>query len=311
MTIPDLAKAAARFEAALDDLIGQVREDRHILAGILCGSLSHDVVWDKSDIDLILICSDDKKTKPHNLALVSDDINIHANIIPRSSFKQSIEGTSRNSFQHSLIAKSRLLFTTDPTIEEIYNEIHRLGDHDRQVQLFKSATAVTGAFYKAQKWAYVREDLDYAALYILYAATSLAQIEVGLAREIISREVIPQALELNPQFFRIIYSDLLNKKKTKKAVHAAIDAIDAYLSTRAADVFRLLLDYLEDEGDVRSASDIDHHFDRAYGIGNAVMACEYLSDLDMIEKASTPAKLTTRSQVEVDEMAFFYSGEEI
>ena len=40
------------------------------------------------------------------------------------------------------------------------------------------------------------------------------------------------------------------------------------------------------------------------------MACEYLSDLDMIEKASTPAKLTTRSQVEVDEMAFFYSGEE-
>jgi len=69
MTIPDLAQATARFEAALDVLIDQVRKDRHILAGILCGSMSHDVVWDKSDIDLILICSDDRKTKSHNIGI--------------------------------------------------------------------------------------------------------------------------------------------------------------------------------------------------------------------------------------------------
>jgi len=241
---------------------------------------------------------------------VSDDINIHVNIIPRNDFKQSVEGTSRNSFLHSLISKSRLLFTTDPTIEDIYNGINNLGDHDRQIQLVKSASIVTGSYYKAQKWAYVRQDLDYAALYILYAATPLAQIEVGLARQIISREVIPQALELNPEFFRIIYSDLLNKKKTKKAVHAAIDAIDAYTSSKASVVFRLMLDYLEQEGDVRSASDIDHHFERAYDTRSAIMACEYLADLEIIEKASTPVKLTTRSQVEVDEMAFFYSRED-
>lgn len=308
--MPDLDKAKARFEAALEDVIQKVREDRHILAGVLCGSLSHDVVWDKSDIDLILICSDDKKTKSHSLALVSDDINIHANIIPRNDFKKSIEGTSRNSFMHSLISKSRLLFTTDPTIEDLYNGINRLGDHDRQIQLFKSATAVTGAYYKAQKWAYVRKDLDYAALYILYAATPLAQIEVGLARQIISREVIPQAMELNPDFFQIIYADLLNKKKTKKAVHGAIDAIHTYLSSKAKVVFRLMLDYLDQEGDVRSASEISHHFERAYGTESAIMACEYLADLEIIEKASTPAKLTTRSQVNVDEMAFFYSREE-
>jgi uncharacterized protein len=306
----DLKGTKARFQAALDKLIDQVRQDRHILAGILCGSMSHDVVWDKSDIDLILICSDDKKTKSHSIALVSDDINIHTNVIPRIDFKRAIEGTSRNSFMHSLIVKSQLLFTTDPSINDIYHEIQRLGDYDRQIQLFKSAAAVTGSFYKAQKWAYVREDLDYASLYLLYAATSLAQIEVGFAREIISREVIPQALDLNPEFFRIVYTDLLNKKKTKKAVKQAIKAIDAYLSDKAMTVFKLLLDHLEAEGDVRSASDLDHHFNRAYGTGSVVMACEYLSDLGIIDKVSTPAKLTTRSQVNVEEMAFFYTGED-
>ena len=50
-----------RFNAALDALIEQVKEDRSVLAAILCGSLSHDTVWDKSDIDLVLVTIDDKK----------------------------------------------------------------------------------------------------------------------------------------------------------------------------------------------------------------------------------------------------------
>ena len=50
-----------KFTAALDDLVAQVKEDRSILAAILCGSLSHDTVWEKSDIDLVLVTIDDKK----------------------------------------------------------------------------------------------------------------------------------------------------------------------------------------------------------------------------------------------------------
>jgi len=34
-----------KFTEALDDLVAQVKADRSILAAILCGSLSHDVVW--------------------------------------------------------------------------------------------------------------------------------------------------------------------------------------------------------------------------------------------------------------------------
>src|SRR5689334_8768587 len=49
-----------KFSAALDRLMEQVKLDRSILAAILCGSLSHDKVWAKSDIDLVLVTIDDK-----------------------------------------------------------------------------------------------------------------------------------------------------------------------------------------------------------------------------------------------------------
>jgi len=62
------------------------------------------------------------------------------------------------------------------------------------------------------------------SLWLLYAATPLAQVEVISARRLVDREVIPQALALNPDFFKTIYTDLLNTKKTKKIVVTALEA---------------------------------------------------------------------------------------
>ena len=49
-----------QFTAALDALVSEIKKDRSILAAILCGSLSHDTVWAKSDIDLVLVTIDDE-----------------------------------------------------------------------------------------------------------------------------------------------------------------------------------------------------------------------------------------------------------
>jgi len=299
-----------RYEAALEQLLEQVRENDHILAAILCGSLSHDVVWRKSDIDLVLICDDDRKTRSHGVALVVDDINIHTSVTPRDDFKKSVETTGRNTFGHSVFAKARLLYTRDPSIERLFEEILEVGRRDMQFQLLRSGTFVLGPLYKAQKWLEAKGDLDYSALWILYCANHLAEIEVGMRGEIIGREVLAQAMAHNPEFFSIVYSGLLNRKKTRKSVKAALDVIDQYLRAKTELLYQPILDYLADAGDVRSVTEIEHHFDRHHNIPSVLLALEWLSDIGVVDKASTPVKLTTRSQLEVDELAFFYSPDE-
>src|ERR1044071_4594875 len=86
------------FNKALDELLEQVKLDRSILAAILCGSLSHDTVWAKSDIDLVLVTIDEKKLRNDGLALYADGINVHALLIPRTEFRKMVEGSIRNSF---------------------------------------------------------------------------------------------------------------------------------------------------------------------------------------------------------------------
>ena len=69
------ASIQKKFSEALDHLVAQVKQDRSILAAILCGSLSHDTVWVKSDIDLVLVTIDERKGELSSRALYADGLN--------------------------------------------------------------------------------------------------------------------------------------------------------------------------------------------------------------------------------------------
>ena len=184
-----------------------------------------------------------------------------------------------------------------------------MGERDRQLQLLRAATSALPPIYKAHKFLVTRGDLDYTALWILYAATPLAQIEVIGAGLLADREVIPPAMKLNPALFKTIYSDLLNSKKSRKTVQAALDAVDDYMARRAAGLFAPVIEHLREAGEARSCTEIEDHFKRNYDVTGVTTACEYLADQELIGKASTAVRLTKKSNVEVQELAFFYTGE--
>src|SRR5439155_17487623 len=160
-----------KFMAALDTLVDQVKVDRSVLAALLCGSLSHDVVWAKSDIDLVLVTIDDKNVASGDLSLYADGLKVHAFLFPRREFRQMVEGSLHNSLMHSFMAKGRLLYTHDETIAALCASLRDVGRRDTEVRLLSAATSAIPPIYKAHKWFLTRGDLDYTALWIPAAAT--------------------------------------------------------------------------------------------------------------------------------------------
>jgi predicted nucleotidyltransferase len=304
-------KVQEHFAAALDQLVEKAQEDRYIIAAVLFGSLSYDAVWEKSDIDLFLITTENPRASSKEdferfFSLVERDINIHAVLQTRSEFKKTIEGSVRGAFMHSAFSRSRLLFTHDETIRELYDGALRLGERDRQVQLFRAGAGLLPALYKAQKFCAVKRDPHYSYLWLTQTYTGLAQIESFLQGEIPDREVLLRACEINPDFFEAIYTDLADKKKTIKNISAALAFIDVYLTDRIPQLFQPLLDYLSEAGTIRSATEIGTWFKNQMNVEGAVMACEWLADKGIISKAAAPVRLTKKSQVEFDELAFYY-----
>lgn len=304
MSDPSVPQA---FAAALDVLIRQVEKDSSVVAAILCGSLAHDTVWARSDIDLVFVTIDDRKIPSGDIPLYADGVNVHALLIPRAEFRRTVEGSLHGSFMNSFLAKGRLLYTHDPTIETLLDRLRSRGQRDTAILMLQVACGAVPALYKARKWLVTRGDIAYTSYWTLFAANSIARMEVIAAGLLPDREVIPQAEKLNAPLMRTIYSDLLQRGTDRETVEKALATIEDYLAVRARKVFAPVLDYLREHGDVRSSRDIEDHFKKTYGVDGITTACEYLADVGMIDKASTSVQLTRRSNVTLQELAFFAS----
>ena len=298
-----------RYQAALAAFVEKVRQDSYIIAAILGGSLSYDQVWEKSDIDILLV-GRSEKVPERGYYLIENGINIHAWLLSRSRFKQQIERTLQSSFFHSYFSKSTLLFSTDETISEYYQNIQRLGARDRELQLLLAGTQVLPVLAKAEKWLYVKNDPAYSFLWLMFMVGGLATIEVLLQGEITGREVVQQAMKHNPAFFRAIYFDLIAQPVDAAAVERALRLVNGYLDERMLTLFQPILDYLGAAGGPRTATELDRHFEKQIQSETLGVAYEWLAEKGVLQAMSTPLRLTEKSRVTVDEAAYYYDGDE-
>jgi len=274
---------------------------------VLYGSLSYDVVWDKSDIDVILVTQETRLTSSC-ISLVEDGINIHTTLLTRSEFKKQLEGAVQGSFAHSMLMRGQLLYTRDESLEELWANRQGFGIRDREIRLLEVSIVPLMGLTKAQKWLVARKDPYYSFFWIMKCLDGLANIETILAGEIPGREVLWQALRINPTTFQPLYTDLIDSPKTLETVGTALERIESYLRDRTVLIFRPVLEYLSDSGGVRSAREIDAYFRKQIGVDFVSLVCEWLAEEGIIQQAATPARLTDKSRIDVEEVAYYYDG---
>jgi hypothetical protein len=297
---------AQRFRDGLNALVEKLKEDRYILAAVLFGSFSYDQVWEKSDIDLMIVGTEDFKTGK-SFCLTENGVNIHAQVCPRSKFKQSVEGSLQSDFMHSAFSRSTLLFTKDETLRDMYEDINKMGARDKEIQLLRAGSMVIPYLAKAEKWLYIKKDPAYSLKWIMYCVDPLATLETVLNGEVTGREVVQQAIKYNPEFFHAVYTDLIHGEVNERTVKAALDRINAYMDEKIF-VFQPILDHLNEAGGVRSTTELNAHFKKVAHTGDLSFAYEWLADKDIIAKVSTPLHLYEKSRVAVNETAYYYDG---
>ena len=308
------AEKVARFQQALDQLIDRLAEDRYVLAAVLVGSLSEETIWDREWIRLWVIEADgvsrrlrsDGKEERIFRILVEDSINIWAEVIPRTRFKQMVEGSSRTAFSCNFFAKRQLVLAKDPSIDKWFGQADTVAVKDREKELLTFSTWTIHAHRHANLRLRLKDDIDLARQEVLRAAHSVAHTEIIRQGEVWEDEVIYKAIDGDPKLFQVIYIDVLAKRKSKKVLATALEAIDGYLDQHYESHLKPLLDYLCKQNRVVPLSEISDHFafSQLYP-WHLVSACDWLEQKGRLEKLSAPFKLTKRSVEEVEEPAYF------
>jgi hypothetical protein len=295
----------AKFKWALDSFCSKLNKDEQVIAVILMGSLSYDQVWEKSDIDLKLIVKEQKLAKS-TMSLIAHDVLINATIDTRNDFKRWMEGSVQGSIDHAILVKSKLLFTKDPSLQQYFDDIGYVGERDRQLMLLQSGCRALNLLSKVEKWCYVKADPTYSAFWMLKMVDTLADIEVMVNQEVPMRESVQRALQYHPELFHAIYTEMICGKVDERKVRSGLVKINAYLNRQTERLFKPVLDYLRQEQEIRTISDIEARFETIVSLdfGWLTLACDWLAECGALIKVTAETKLTPRSNVQLEEPAY-------
>jgi hypothetical protein len=313
MTQHDDAAKVARFEVALNQLIERIAEDRYVLAVVLVGSLSTETIWQRESLGLWIIEADgvsrrlpsDGNDERVFRILVENGINIHAEVIPRSRFKKMVEGASRTAFSCNFFARREIVYSKDASIESWFKKANSIATKDQERELLTFSTWTIHAHRHARKRLDIKGDVELAAQDTLGAAHSVAHTEIIRRGQVWEQDVIYRAIEGAPALFQTIYLDVLAKRKNRRVLSKALDAIDGYLDKHYQAHLKPLLSFLKKQNRLVPLSEMSDHFafSQLYP-WHLESACEWLEGKGLLQKLSAPFKLTKRGQDRVEEPAY-------
>jgi uncharacterized protein len=317
MTPEDDSEKVARFESALNQFVERIAEDRYVLAVVLVGELAAETIWERESLSLWIIEADgvtrrlpsDGQDERIFRILVENGINIHAEVIPRSRFKQMVEGASRTAFSCNFFAKRRVVYSNDPSIKSWFAKANNIAIKDQERELLTFSTWTIHAHRHARKRLEIKGDLELAAQETLWAAHSVAHTEIIRQGQVWEQDVIYRAIEGAPELFQAIYVDVLAKRKNRRVLQAALEAIDDYLDQHYQAHLKPLLGYLKKQNRLVPLSEISDFFASSQLYPwHLESACEWLEKKGRLQKLSAPFKLTKRSREQVEEPAYFFEA---
>jgi uncharacterized protein len=305
-----------RFRKSLAQFIDRVRKDRYVLAVVLVGGLNEQTIWQKDAIGIWVIEADgvtrrlrsDGDDEHIYRTFVEDNVNIHAQVIPRSRFKLMIEGSSRTAFSCNFFATREIIYSCDPSIDGWFEQANSVAVKDQERELLTFSTWTFYATRQARRFLNDRNEIELGMQEILIAAHSIAYTEIIKSGQVHEGIVIHKAMSLNPKLFEVIYAKVMQDGNNLATLEAALTAIDAYLQEHYSDHLKPLLAYLTKADRVVPLSEIGDQF--AYSQvypWHIEAACEWLERNGKLQKLSVAFKLTKRSQHDVEEPAYYLS----
>ncbi len=301
------------YRTALDAFIERVKEDRWVLAVILVGSINEETIWRKDDIRLWVVEADgvtrrrQSDGEEHRIwrAMVEMDVNLWAEIIPRTRFKRMVEGASRTAFSFNFFARRHLIYSADESITNWFEEANSLATRDQKNELLIMTNWVVYSLRHARRLLDLKKDLHRAWQTLLESAHAMAATQLVMAGEICETHAMYRAIALNPALFNVVYTSLLTAGADEEAMEAALETSEQWLDEHGLKHMVPLLKYMGKQHRSVSLSELANHFafTQLYP-WHLESACEWLVRKGKLEKLATEMLLTKKSRHHVEEPAY-------
>lgn len=292
----------SNYQKALNDFIEKVEKDKHILLVILVGSMAYGQLWDKSDIDVVLIVDEFKEPIKEN-SFLEEDIVINASIFNRIKFKRLLESESSRGPFHSFLSVGKIVYFRDESLKKyVEKELLSNGCEDG-VLLFNGAISVAHLI-KTMKWIKVEEDFEYAMYELSRMVEALARMILVLNNRTPMREPLREARDIN-DLTKNLY-ELFVERKSSATIMDLIQSIQCFLTENRAQIFSGVYKLFVDATMPMTITELHEQIGIQIKIDKPLLVelMEWLCTQDDFMRTTVATRVTSKSRMTLDEIAY-------
>ena len=288
---------------AMNNFVDKVKDDPHVIALLLWGSLSYYEVWEKSNIEFTLLVRDKSASVMTHYIGDADGYELNLHLMEVSKFKEELQKSRAGEFWHSAWSKGTFVYTKDESLLTFFDEVRKAGKDDLVRTFTRLIDPLMGATVKAEKWITVYGNALYAQRFLHRAYTYAADMVLMRHGEEPTRESVLRAMELEPEFMHEVFVIPTTTAMAVADVKRVLGVIEAYLAEHMDWWSNPILRFLSD-GEEKTASHI------AKQVGAGYRALDFLARRGIIVRITKPSRIFKKSRLTIDEVAYIYHKEE-
>lgn len=243
-----------KYQKAYKKTVDELKSNANILAVMVFGSMVSGDLWDESDIDLFVI-KEGQDSEMKNIYTDYNGVPIHVKLMSKQKFLQLSDSNFRGGFLHRVFASSKLVFSKDFDITNIYNRGRYFSDIDKDRWNMVYLGDLLKDLGVCKK--YIQNEKIYTSYALsIKCIENYSRLYVNNSGYMVNKDTISLAMNLNNDFKYHVNNIFFGCEKDAEVIKELVKYIEDNLKEILKNSASLLLDYMKSKDQVLSAEDI-------------------------------------------------------
>lgn len=270
------------YQDAYEETVKKLRSNSHIIAIVVYGSMVSGDIWEKSDIDFLVITDElDKMESIYSKVL---DIPIHINYISKNVFIHSYENLLKGGTFHKVFFTGKLVYCSDEDIQDIYQSTRFYRDKDKEYRNIEIMCHLLNGIHYTQKYISTGK-IETSYQWCVSVVVNYARLLMNMDGNITDKDILSFAVNMN-RSVEVVYTILNEDEKMEEKIKSILDIVNRFVESNCELISKPLIKLLNQQQKKFSVQDFKNINEFKQVDADLSFLLEKLSDLDIIHEST-------------------------